>query len=132
MSVTALSRSTSSAECPSRRWARSQAPHLAARLTAALQPHAHSRLWAEPTQWAVELARAIDEDEPLAFQVWAAMANEAAHRGRFEEGLSLAERAMSSADPRATAVALEALADIAMYRGDLSGCRSLAPAPRHR
>ena len=38
------------------RWARSQAPHLAARLTAALQLHAHSRLWPEPAQWAVELA----------------------------------------------------------------------------
>lgn len=107
------------------RWARSQAPDLAARLTAALQLHAHSRLWAEPAQWAAELARAIDEDEPLAPLVWAAMANAAAHRGRFEEGSSLAERAMSSADPRATAVALEALADIAMYQGDLSGCRSL-------
>jgi predicted ATPase/DNA-binding winged helix-turn-helix (wHTH) protein len=107
------------------RWARSQAPHLAARLTAALQLHAHSRLWSEPAQWAVELAHIIDEDEPLASQVWAAMANAAAHQGRFEEGTSLAERALRSADPRAAAVALEALADIAMYQGDLSRCRSL-------
>jgi tetratricopeptide (TPR) repeat protein len=107
------------------RWARSQAPHLAARLTAALQLQAHSRLWAEPAQWAAELARIIDEDEPLACQVWAAMANAAAHRGRFEEGTSWAERALRGADPRAAAVALEALADIAMYQGDLSRCRSL-------
>jgi tetratricopeptide (TPR) repeat protein len=53
------------------------------------------------------------------------MANAAAHSGRFEEGTSLAERALLSADPRAAAVALEALADIAMYQGDLSRCRSL-------
>ena len=107
------------------RWARSRAPHLAARLTAALQLHAHSRLWSEPAQWAVELARIIDEDEPLACQVWAAMANAAAHQGRFEDATSWAERALRSADPRAAAVALEALADIAMYQGDLSRCRSL-------
>ncbi len=107
------------------RWARSQAPHLAARLTAALQLHAHSRLWPEPAYWAFELASIMDEDDPLACQVWAAMANAAAHQGRFEEGTSLAERALRSADPRAAAVALEALADIAMYRGDLSRCRSL-------
>ena len=37
----------------------------------------------------------------------------------------LAERALRSTDPEAVAVALEALADIAMYQGDLSRCRSL-------
>jgi predicted ATPase len=36
------------------RWARSHAPGLAARLTAALQLHAHTRLWPEPSQWASE------------------------------------------------------------------------------
>jgi predicted ATPase len=107
------------------RWARSHAPSLAARLTAALQLHAHSRLWPEPAHWAFELASIMDEDDPLACQVWAAMANAAAHTGRFEEGTSLAERALRSADPRAAAVALEALADIAMYQGDLARCRSL-------
>jgi len=108
------------------RWARSHAPHLAARLTAALQLHAHSRLWVEPAQWAVELAGIIGEEEPLAPQVWAALANAAAHQGRFEDGSALAERALRSTDPRAVAVALEALADIAMYQGDLTRCRSLA------
>jgi tetratricopeptide (TPR) repeat protein len=53
------------------------------------------------------------------------MANAAAHQGRFEEGSTLAERALRSTDPLAVAVALEALADIAMYQGDLSRCRSL-------
>ena len=106
-------------------WARSKAPQLAARLTAALQLHAHSRLWSEPARWAVELAQIIDEDDPLASQVWAAIANAAAHQGRFEEGTSWAERALQSADPRATVVALEALADIAMYQGDLTRCRNL-------
>jgi predicted ATPase len=106
-------------------WARSKAPQLAARLTAALQLHAHSRLWSEPAQWAVQLAQIIDDDDPLASPVWAAIANAEAHRGRFEEGTSWAERALRSADPRATVVALEALADIAMYQGDLARCRSL-------
>ena len=80
--------------------------------------HAHTRLWSEPSQWATELAPLVDEDEPYAPHVWAAMANASAHQGRFDEGVALAERALGSTDPRAVAVALEALADIAMYQGD--------------
>jgi hypothetical protein len=105
-------------------WARSHAPGLAARLTAALQLHAHTRLWSEPAQWAAELAPLMGEDEPSAAHVWAAMANGAAHQGRFDKGAELAERALASTDARAVAVALEALADIAMYRGDLAGCHA--------
>jgi predicted ATPase len=106
-------------------WARSHALDLAARLTAALQLHAHTRLWTEPSQWAGELVGLIDDGQPLAAHVWAATANAAAHEGKFAEGILLAERALRSTDLRAVAVAFEALADIAMYQGDLARCRAL-------
>jgi predicted ATPase len=105
-------------------WARSHALTLAARLTAALQLHAHTRLWPEPSQWARELVRLTDDEATIA-HAWAAAANAAAHEGNFAEGVALAERALASSEPRAVAVALEALADIAMYQGDLPRCRAL-------
>ena len=105
-------------------WARSHAPQLAARLTAALQLFAHTRLWSEPAQWATALAPLVD-NEPYAAHVWAAMANAAAHQGRLDAGVALADQALGSTDRRAVAVALEALADIAMYSGDLVRCQTL-------
>lgn len=108
------------------RWARSHDALLAARLTAALQLHAHTRLWNEPAQWAAELSLVLDPGDPMAAHVWAAMANAAAHEGRLADGVDLAERALDTGDSRATAVALEALADIMMYEGDLARCGALA------
>ena len=108
------------------RWATSQEPGLAARLTAAVQLHAHTSLWAEPAEWAGRLALVIDPHDAMAPHVWAAMANAAAHAGRLTDGLRLAERALASDDLRAVAVALEAIADIAMYQGDLARCRDAA------
>ena len=108
------------------RWATSQAPDLATRLTAAVQLHAHTTLWAEPAEWADRLSLIIDPHDTTAPHVWAAMANAAAHAGRLTDGLQLAERALASHDLRATAVALEAIADIAMYQGDLSRCSDAA------
>jgi tetratricopeptide (TPR) repeat protein len=54
------------------------------------------------------------------------MANAAAHAGRLADGLQLAERALAAHDLRASAVALEAIADIAMYQGDLARCGDAA------
>ena len=101
-------------------------PGLAARLTAAVQLHAHTSLWAEPAEWAGRLSLVIDPHDAMAPHVWAAMANAAAHAGRLTDGLQLAERALASDDLRAVAVALEAIADIAMYQGDLARCRDAA------
>ena len=108
------------------RWATSHEPGLAARLTAAVQLHAHTSLWAEPAEWAGRLSLVIDPHDAMAPHVWAAMANAAAHAGRLTDGLQLAERALASDDLRAVAVALEAIADIAMYQGDLARCRDAA------
>ena len=108
------------------RWATSQEPDLAARLTAAVQLHAHTSLWSEPAEWADRLSLVIDPHDAIAPHVWAAMANAAAHAGRLTDGLQLAERALASDDLRAAAVALEAIADIAMYQGDLARCGDAA------
>ena len=108
------------------RWATSQEPDLAARLTAAVQLHAHTSLWSEPAEWADRLSLVIDPQDATAPHVWAAMANAAAHAGRLTDGLQLAERALASDDLRAAAVALEAIADIAMYQGDLARCGDAA------
>ena len=108
------------------RWATSQEPDLAARLTAAVQLHAHTSLWSEPAEWADRLALIIDPQDAIAPHVWAAMANAAAHAGRLTDGLQLAERALASDDLSAAAVALEAIADIAMYQGDLARCGDAA------
>ena len=91
-----------------------------------MQLHAHTSLWAEPAEWAGRLALVIDPHDAMAPHVWAAMANAAAHAGRLTDGLQLAERALASDDLRAVAVALEAIADIAMYQGDLARCRDAA------
>ena len=82
------------------RWATSQAPDLAARLTAAVQLHAHTSLWSEPAEWADRLSLVIDPHDATAPHVWAAMANAAAHAGRLTDGLQLAERALASDDLR--------------------------------
>ena len=108
------------------RWATSHEPDLAARLTAAVQLHAHTSLWSEPAEWADRLSLVIDPHDAIAPHVWAAMANAAAHAGRLTDGLQLAERALASDDLRAAAVALEAIADIAMYQGDLARCGDAA------
>jgi predicted ATPase/DNA-binding winged helix-turn-helix (wHTH) protein len=108
------------------RWATSHEPGLAARITAAVQLHAHTSLWAEPAEWADRLSLVIDPHHAMAPHVWAAMANAAAHTGRLTDGLQLAERALASDDLRAVAVALEAIADIAMYQGDLARCDDAA------
>ena len=108
------------------RWATSREPDLAARLTAAVQLHAHTSLWSEPAEWAHRLSLVIDPHDAVAPHVWAAMANAAAHAGRLTDGLQLAERALASDDLRVAAVALEAIADIAMYQGDLTRCGDAA------
>jgi len=108
------------------RWATSHEPDLAARLTAAVQLHAHTSLWNEPAEWADRLSLVVSPHDASAAHVWAAMANAAAHGGRLTEGLLLAERALASDDLRAAAVALEAIADIAMYQGDLARCGDAA------
>ena len=91
-----------------------------------MQLHAHTSLWTEPAEWADRLSLVIDPHDAMAPHVWAAMANAAAHAGRLTDGLQLAERALASDDLRAVAVALEAIADIAMYQGDLARCRDAA------
>jgi predicted ATPase/DNA-binding winged helix-turn-helix (wHTH) protein len=101
-------------------WARAHDPLLACRLTAALQRHAHVRLWAEPATWALALAETLPAADPWRAGALAAVANDDAHRGRLERGERLALEALEG-DPHdaVSAVALEALADIALYRGDV-------------
>jgi tetratricopeptide (TPR) repeat protein len=87
--------------------------------SAALQLHAHERLWVEPAGWAAELADQLSPDDAAVAVVWAAIANDDAHRRRFDRAVALADRALAL-DPtgRAARIALEARSDVGLYRGD--------------
>ena len=82
---------------------RSRRRRLATRLTAALQAPPTAGLWAEPAQWAAELARIIDEDEPLACPFVGGDGERGSPPRRFEEGTSWAERAACGRGSRAAA-----------------------------
>jgi tetratricopeptide (TPR) repeat protein len=102
------------------RWSRVHEPLVAARLTAALDLHAHSRHDTEPGGWAEELAARLSWDDPGAAGVHAALAAEAANRGDYPTARRLATQAVSSDDPRTMMSALETLADVAVYSGSIA------------
>jgi predicted ATPase/DNA-binding winged helix-turn-helix (wHTH) protein len=106
------------------RWARRHDPALAARMTAALDCFAHTRLWSEPALWAADLLASAELDPALLRGVWAALAAQACHRADFVVARDLARRVVGGpddvrSDPVGVASALESLADIALYEGDL-------------
>ncbi len=116
------------------RWARRHDPSLAARLTGALDRYAHTRLWSEPARWAHELASSTaPASVPPA--VWAALAAQACHRADHTTARDHAHRVVARpdelpADPAGVASALESLADVALYDGDLATSERFATALR--
>jgi predicted ATPase/DNA-binding winged helix-turn-helix (wHTH) protein len=105
------------------RWARAEAPELAARISRALDLFAHSRHWPEPAGWAAALAPVLGDDDPGAPGVWAALAAEAAHQGDYGRAEELGRRVLAGGDVRATISALESLSDVATYGGALATAR---------
>ncbi len=104
-------------------WARSNHPGIATELTAALLWYAHERQWTEPATWAASLSTEPPLDEERALAVAASLAADASNRGDYAQAQRLASRAAVSADPRVAGSALEALADVGIYTGDLDGAR---------
>ena len=101
------------------RWARQHDPVLAAEINAALFHAAHSSLWFEPAAWgAALLAQQGSDVDPRLNGALLASAGAASHR--FE--LALARRHASTVAATATgrqqAIAVELLADVALYQGD--------------
>jgi len=97
-------------------WATEHQPATAVALVSALHLYAYTRMWDEPFAWAETLAGTAPEPEVLA-----ALATRAAQQGRLDEAAELAERVLADhdradGDPRITALALEALADVQLYR----------------
>ncbi len=116
------------------RWARRNDPALAARLTGALDRFAHTRLWSEPARWAHELAAGTAPSSVPA-AVWAALAAQACHRADYTTARDHAHRVVARpdalpTDPAGVASALESLADVALYEGDLATSERYAAALR--
>ena len=101
-------------------------PAWLARLTAAVQLHAHTSLWAEPAEWAGRLALVLDPTTPWPRISGRRWPTPPPTPGGSPTAFSSPSAALASDDLRAVAVALEAIADIAMYQGDLARCRDVA------
>lgn len=104
------------------RWSTRADPGLAVRACQALGPFAATRLWGEPAQWAATLLDAGHGLDILNVIV----AAEAALRGDFVTAETAARSVLEGDDQRARGRALEVLADVALYRGDLQAAYELA------
>ncbi len=105
------------------RWAQRREPELASQMSGSLFLAAYSTLWNEPAAWSEELlARAPGRTLPGA-ELTAASAG--AHRGDLVTARMRAA-AVALGDGRLRASALEVLADVALYEGDLEAVASAA------
>lgn len=104
------------------------------RLLAALHWYAYSRMQAEVSWWAeVAVARYGDEPHPLLPAVLALAAVGACRRGDLARSRGLAERGAAAREfPGASALALEALGDIATWEGRLADARGHFTEARRR
>ncbi len=101
------------------RWARARRPDLAERLCLALFQAAHSSLWFEPVDWvAAEPGAELSAEGERGALVLVAGA--AAHRGDLGAARAAASVAADGASGRLRAIAVEVLADLALYEGDLA------------
>jgi predicted ATPase/DNA-binding winged helix-turn-helix (wHTH) protein len=94
-------------------WGCEHDPDLVTDMAAALHLFAYSRLWGEPASWARRTGAPRDAVQA------AIAAADAANRSRLAEAADLARAASTSDDPRASAIGLEVLSDVALYRGEL-------------
>ncbi|MEO1058808.1 MAG: hypothetical protein AAFY28_18025, partial [Actinomycetota bacterium] len=108
------------------RWAIEHDADLAAELAAALLLYAQERLWPELAEWSAELIGAAD----CAPAHLAAAAADAANRGRLNEAGDLARRAADSDDLRVRSSALDTLANLGLYGGDLDQVHEYGEALR--
>ncbi len=106
------------------RWARQDDPALASRMSAALFHAAYSSLWHEPAEWSrALLASHAGAAEPRYPGATLLVAAAAAHRGDLVFARERASAVAAAAEGRLRAIAIELLADVALYEGDLDGAR---------
>ena len=109
------------------RWAQHNDPQLASAMSGALIHAAYSSLWLEPAEWSrALLARdpgPANERFPGATLMVAAAA---AHCGDLTFARERAEAVAAVTEGRERAVAIELLADVALYQGDLESASRAA------
>jgi predicted ATPase len=109
------------------RWAQEHEPMLASDLSVALFHAAHSSLWFEPADWARAVLERYDTGVgPEVHGALLAASGAAAHRGDLTAARTAASTVAEVATGRPRAIALEVLADVALYEGDLPSVRRLA------
>ena len=104
-------------------WARAHDVSAAADLSASLLHYSYERYWAEPADWNRRLLDLAGDDDELAAPAAASLAADASNRGDYELAASLAQRAAGSADPVVASSALDTLANVGLYTGDLDASR---------
>ncbi len=109
------------------RWARAEAPELAAAMSGALFHAAYSSLWNEPATWSRELLSSAFAADPSSFPGARLLAaGAAAHAGDLVWARRQVTIVLGTARGRIRAAAVELLADIALYEGDLAGAHDAA------
>src|SRR5205814_1685699 len=109
-------------------WLRDHDPRLAAEMSGALFHAAYSSLWNEPAEWSAAVVgphSAMGVTAPL----WGAVlmcAGASAHRGDLHRARIDATAVAGGTVGRVHAMAVELLADIALYEGDLELAARLA------
>lgn len=103
-------------------WASANDPRLARRLILSSAVYAYERQWPEPAIWAGELVAGtpIDEIDPHLASV---LASDASNRGDFARARLLADRALTASTPEVRASALDSLANVGLYTGELELAR---------
>lgn len=112
-------------------WARRHDPALASAASGALSLGAYATLWHEPAVWSRALLADHGHDAERFPGAVLAAAGAAAHRSDLAEARAAASAvvaATAASEPRLAIGALELLADVSLYQGDLAGATDAAEA----
>ena len=108
-------------------WAQRNDPQLASTMSGSLFHAAYSTLWLEPAEWSRELLARNPKPAYERFPEATLMAAAAAaHRGELTFARERAEAVAAASEGRVRATAIELLADVALYEGDLDGAARAA------
>ena len=109
------------------KWAREHDPHLAGRLSFALQRYAQQNLVDEPLRWAELTIPLVSDGDPTRPALLASAATRAINRGELEEARAIVQQAVARARTDVAALpALEVLSDACLYLGRLEESRAAA------
>jgi predicted ATPase len=108
------------------RWAQHHRPELAAAMSGALFHAAYSSLWNEPAEWSQALLTHEAGNDTRLAGASLMVAGAAAHRGDLVDARERCAPIAAAGTGRLRATAVELLADIALYEGDLDGAAAAA------